>query len=109
MDTKSALLAKCKFFKGEKECPENAFFFGWECEEMYVDHMAIDDKAYFKSAVDFYCKLGLDQVSELNDETPIEVKALLFERYCHNSDTDPALLAGSFPNYFIRQWYKKDL
>ena len=102
--SKSSLLAKCKYYKGEEDCPYGVPLTSWECEEMYVRHMAIGDSDFFKSDVDFYCKLGLDKVPELNDDNPIEVKALMFERFCHNSDSDPKSLAKSFPKYYTKNW-----
>ena len=101
------ILAKCKYYKGEKECPDDVPFISWECEEMYVRHMAKGDSGSFKSAVEIYCNLGLDKVPELNDDNPIEVKALMFERFCHNSDTDPKILAKYFPNFYAREWLQK--
>ena len=101
------ILAKCKYYKGEKECPDDVPFISWECEEMYVRHMAKGDSGSFKSAVEIYCNLGLDKVPELNDDNPIEVKALMFERFSHNSDTDPKILAKYFPNFYAREWLQK--
>lgn len=97
------LLSKCKFYKGEEDCPKGVFFFGWECEYMYVKHMATGDNGFFRTDIDIFCKFGLDKVPELQDGTPIEIQALLFERYCHNCDTDPKTLASSFPNYYVRK------
>jgi hypothetical protein len=102
------LLAKCKFYKGEDDCPYGVPFICWECEEMYVEHMSKGDESFFKDAVDFYCHLGLDMVPELNDDNPIEVKAIMFERFCHNSDTDPEILARYFTKYYLREWLQKD-
>ncbi|MBQ7426876.1 MAG: hypothetical protein IJV20_06475 [Prevotella sp.] len=99
------LLSKCKFYKGEEDCPKGVFFFGWECEYMYVKHMATGDNGFFRTDIDIFCKFGLDKVPELQDGTPIEIQALLFERYCHNCDTDPKTLASSFPNYYVRKWH----
>lgn len=104
MDRKSALLAKCKYYKGEKEYPRGVPFTSWECEEMYVRHMANGDEGFFDDVVNTYCNLGLDMIPELKDDNPIEVKALMFERFCHNSDTDPEILAGYFPKFYEREW-----
>ena len=106
MDKLFTLLAKCKFYKGEKECPDNVSFISWECEEMYVRYMAKGDEGFFKDVVTTYCNLCLDKVPELKDDNPIEVKALMFERFCHNSDTDPELLANYFPKFYAREWNK---
>lgn len=107
MDKLTSLIAKCKYYKGEEDCPDGVPFTSWECEEMYVRHMAIGDHGFFKSDVDFYCKFGLDKVPELNDDNPIEVKALMFERFCHNSDNDPKTLARYFPKFYAREWIRK--
>lgn len=104
--TKEELLATCKCYKGEKICPENVFLWGWECEEMYVKSVLASDLDSLKSAVDFFCNLGLDKVAELKDGTPIEVQALLFERFCYQSDTDSETLAGYFPKFYLREWSK---
>ena len=109
MDKISALLSKCKFYKGEKEYPGNIPFTSWECEEMYVRHMAMGDEDFFKDVVNTYCNFGLDKILELKDENPIEVKALMFERFCHNSDTEPELLASYFPKFYAREWNKKGM
>ncbi len=28
----------------------------------------------------------------------------MFERFCHNSDSDPEILAGYFPKFYEREW-----
>ena len=104
MDKLSTIIAKCRYYKGEEDCPIGVPFTSWECEEVYVRHMAKGDNDFFKSAVDFYCNFGLDKVPELNDDNPLEVKALMFERFCHNSDSDPKSLAKSFPKYYTKNW-----
>ena len=104
MDNLAALIAKCKFYKGEEDCPDGIPFICWECEEMYVEQLVSGNGSFFKDVVDFYCQLGLDKVPELKDDNPIEVKALMFERFCHNSDSDPKSLAKSFPKYYTKNW-----
>lgn len=106
--TKEELLAKCKCYKGEKRCPDDVFFWGWECEKMYVRDMMAGKLDDLKSAVDFFCNLGLDKVPELKDGTPIEIQALLFERFCYQSDNDPETLAGYFPKFYLREWPKTE-
>ena len=48
MDKLSTLLAKCKFYKGEKEHPDGVSFISWECEEMYVRHMTKEDEGFLR-------------------------------------------------------------
>lgn len=104
----TALLSNCNYYKGEDNYPEDVPFVCWESEELYVRKMMAGDEGFFKSAVDFFCNMGLDKEPDLKDGTPIELQALLFERFCHNSDTDPEVLAGYFPKFYVREWQQKD-
>ena len=56
---KSRLLKRCKYYKGEKECPfeKEMTVWGWECEEFWVRCLLKNDTAPLDSAVAFYRKL----------------------------------------------------
>lgn len=101
---KSRLLKRCKYYKGEKECPfeKEMTFWGWQCEEFWVRCLLKNDTAPLDSAVAFYRKLVDLSDPSLQDGTPIAVQTLLFERFCHNSDTDPLFLADYFPGFYVR-------
>lgn len=98
----------CRFYKGEKRCPKDISFVGWECEEMYVKEKLAGNEDSFMEDVNLFCKLGLDKIPELKDGTPIEIQATMFERFCHNSDTDPVILANYFPQFYAREVNKSD-
>lgn len=99
---KSRLLEQCKFYKGEEQWPHEKFFWGWECEKFWVRCLIRNDNDSLDSAVASFRKLVDQSDPVFNDGTPIAVQALLFERFCHNSDTDPLVLAGYFPQYYSR-------
>ena len=102
---KAALLMRCKFYKGEKNCPDGMFFLGWECESLWVHCLLENDTRTLDDAVTFFHKL-VDQSDPLfKDGTPIAVQALLFERFCHQSDDDPMYLVESFRRYYAKYWH----
>ena len=107
-DRKVALLKRCKFYKGEDDCPPEKFFLVWECESLWVHCLLENDTKTLDDAVTFFHKL-VDQSDPLfKDGTPIAVQALLFERFCHQSDDDPLYLVESFRRYYAKYWHNND-
>lgn len=108
-DRKAALLKRCRFYKGEENCPDDIFFWGWECESIWVHCLLDNDTKTLDDAVSFFRKL-IDQSDQLfKDGTPIAVQSLLFERFCHQSDDDPMYHVESFRRYYAKYWHKNDL
>ena len=74
---------KCKFFKGEQECPEaicnagKAMF--WEYERIWC---SMRDTYEMCAILDAYLDAGLEDFDP-DDGTPMTLKALLFNRYEH--------------------------
>ncbi len=100
----AALIAKCRFYKGEKDCPDRVPFFAWECEERFVHFMMSGHYEPLNDAVNAFCSLGLDKEPALHDGTPIEVQALLFNRYCYQSDISPEKLAKTFSKKYAKMF-----
>lgn len=77
------LLKHCRYYKGEEINPypngNEAMF--WEYEEKWLRFNEIK-KEFLKNAVDEYIEVGLSNF-EIKDDTPLSLKALLFNRYCH--------------------------
>lgn len=103
-DRRASLLSRCKFYKGEAECPENVFFLGWEVEESWVTALLGGDSKPLDDAVGLFRRLGFPDDPLFKDGTPVAVQALLFERFCHNSDSDPLFLTDSFRRYYAANW-----
>ncbi len=105
LDSKySFLLSLCKFYKGEKDCPDRVPFFAWECEERFVLFMMSGNYDPLNDTVNVFCSLGLNKEPALHDGTPIEVQALLFNRYCYQSDISPEKLAKTFSKKYAKMF-----
>ena len=85
---KQDLLKFCRYYKGEKENPHpdgnDALFWGYESK--WVDEM-VKDTDFLSECITDYIGIGLSDFDK-TDDTPLSLKALLFNRYCHwNSGT----------------------
>ncbi len=105
-EIKAALLSRCRFYKGEEKCPNGVNFFGWECEERFVHFMISGHYEPLNAAVSFFRSVGLDKEPALQDGTPIEVQALLFNRFCYQSEVDPIELAKPFVRRYVKTFAK---
>ena len=82
MDKKS-LLSVCRYYKDEKENPfknNNQATF-WEYEKKWIEFNHTN-KDILISAVQEYINAGLADF-EAEDNTPLSLKAFLFDRYSH--------------------------
>ena len=87
----------CRYYKGEKECPGNKKASFWEYERKWVDlSMSKDD--ILGNMLDEYIAYGLGDFEKM-DNTPITLKALLFNRYSHWMGCD---------TYGFKNWYRKE-
>lgn len=105
-ERKAALLSRCRFYKGEEKCPNGVNFFGWECEELYVHCLMSGKYEPLNATVSFFRSVGLDKEPALQDGTPIEVQALLFNRFCYQSEVDPIELAKPFVRRYVKTFAK---
>lgn len=87
METKKdPLIALCLYYKGEDECPfkdENKIWF-WRYESWWYEQTALSNDAgceRISPFLDEYLQAGLSGF-EPYDNTPITLKAVLFNRYC---------------------------
>lgn len=82
-NNKELLLKNCQYYKGEDTNPykdgNQAMF--WEYEEKWLD-LSASNSVILSNAIDEYVGAGLSEF-EMNDNTPLSLKALLFNRYCH--------------------------
>ena len=76
------LLEHCRYYKGEKECPKddkNALFWWYEFD--WIEKMS-KDNSDISDMLEYYIRAGLSTF-QMFDNTPITLKALLFNRYSH--------------------------
>lgn len=73
----------CRYYKGEEHCPyeggEDALFWGYE--QKWIE-LTLAKSDYLGEMLDDYLSAGLEDFA-FQDETPITLKAILFNRYCH--------------------------
>lgn len=93
----------CRFYRGEEECPYKKGMRSllWDYERIWIE-LSLNKDDTLGNLLDDYLRAGLSEF-EMKDDTPITLKALLFDRYRHwlggygKADTEA----------FV-QWYKNE-
>lgn len=89
-------LLQCRYYKGEKECPELLFKIAnraclfWQAEKYYTEGVFDKNK---RETLDFYFNCELPDVS---DKMPLLLAAGMFSYFCRYSDEDPMERAKFF-------------
>ena len=87
---KEDLTKLCRYYKGEKENPykngNKALF--WDYERVWID-LSVDKDEMLGNMLDEYISAGLSEF-EMQDDTPVALKALLYNRFCHWQMADTA-------------------
>lgn len=97
---KKDYLPFCRYYKGEKENPyksgNKALF--WDYERVWIDKSVDEKDDTLGDMLDEYIAYGLGEFEQM-DNTPVTLKALLFNRYSHwmGCNTDG-----------FKKWYKKE-
>lgn len=86
----------CRYYKGEDKCPKNVKASFWEYERKWVE-LSLDASSALEGMLAEYISNGLGAF-EQTDNTPISLKAFLFNRYAHWNAGD--LISG------FKKWYK---
>ncbi len=103
------LIAKCRYYKGEDECPESLFeknvSSNWTYEKIWVQNDDMRDENNFNMLG--YLDNGLKDFNA-DDGTPITLKALLYNRHTHwcggyGVDVDVA----NFKEWYLTTYYIK--
>ena len=101
--TKQDLLRVCRYYKGEKENPytdtdqDKALF--WDYERKWID-FKLDDSDTLCDYIGDYVGVGLGGFEKM-DDTPLSLKALLFNRY---AKTSYSIMSAVEP---FKEFYKK--
>lgn len=82
--TEEELIHFCHYYKGEKENPYNGKDQNkamlWEYEQGWIFDTVRGSDKMFASMIDEYASVGLAMFN-IHDNTPVSLKALLFNRY----------------------------
>lgn len=97
----NALIDQCRYFKGEKACPNNKPLSFWNYEKTWVEMNK--DGAFPSSILEEYLSYGMADFYP-NDDTPITLKAILYNRFrsCVGADRD------EFDRWYILEYLKAD-
>lgn len=100
------LLKYCRYYKGEEECPEentkNNNSYLWYYEKMWVENPAFRDESFDPDNINFYEYKNAGLIDfNLNDNVPVTLKALLFNRYGHWSGGYENIPEG------FKKWYNE--
>ena len=79
--TREELIRFCRYYKGENECPKGIKESFWNYEKKWVD-LSMRSENHFSNMIHDYISYGLREFEQM-DNTPVTLKALLFNRYCH--------------------------
>lgn len=94
----------CRYYKGEKENPyksgNKALF--WDYERVWID-LSVDKDEMLGNMLDEYISAGLSEF-EMQDDTPIILKAYLFNRFCQYSER---IDIDAFKKFYLNE-YKKE-
>lgn len=110
--TENDLLHYCRYYKGQKRNPyksgNDAMF--WEYEKYWVlqlmEHEKDADDPPFAEYVDDYIRAGLSEL-EYSDDTPITLKALLFNRYGNTFSGSMMECAASFKKFYQHGYHNR--
>lgn len=95
-------MQQCKYYKGEEECPhkgDKALL--WEYERAWVDmSTSKEGKSLLMEYVGEFNRAGMGQY-EVNDGVPINLKALLYNRFIHWQGG----YGTSIDNASFKEWY----
>lgn len=99
MDKKD-LISFCRYYHGEETCPfsEEDKSMLWDYERTWVADMMSDDD--FSEYISDYLAVGLRDFS-MFDDTPITLKAMLFNRYAKTAYTMQDAVPG------FKEFYQK--
>lgn len=79
--TREELIGKCRYYRGERECPRGVAASFWYYEQHWCDNM-LDGKADVRQMEADYQAYGLSDWRE-DDGVPLSLKATLFNRFSH--------------------------
>ena len=100
---KSDIIALCRYYKGETQNPfenkdQNKTLL-WIYEQIWLEDMQ-NDNCTFTDLLTDYLDAGLRDFCK-TDDTPITLKALLFNRFCKMQDrTDPEAFKEFYQKYY---------
>lgn len=109
--TKKDLIPFCRYYKGEKERPykegDKAFFWDWESKwvEFTLTAYKNSEVGILGTMIDEYLSCGLRTFNE-DDGVPTTLKALLFNRYLHQTNY-PMKEGAELFKKFYNDTYKK--
>lgn len=97
------LIKLCRYYKGEKECPEklNKEGYGtiWFYEQIWVQNPDFRDETDDIDNINFYGYKHAGLIDfNVGDGVPVSLKALLFNRYCHWSGYGDPIIG-------FKRWY----
>lgn len=101
--TEKELIKQCRYYKGEAECPANVDPTFWECERVFVAEKMKPKSPLLDSVMKEYHVLNLEHVGGY-DKVPMEIKALIFNRFCHHSDNSPEINALYFGKFYTSNY-----
>lgn len=105
--TKEDYIKQCRYYKGEITNPfegtNNSML--WFYEQKWCE-FAIDNPAYLDECIEEYKYFGLTDFSD-NDNVPISLKAIFFNRFLHwgggyNAESDRKNFKEWYKTYYLK-------
>lgn len=102
--TREDLIKFCRYYKGEKEHPKThdaIVHIAWNAERKWIEDFP--NKGNCEDILKDYMEIGLTEF-EMQDDTPIILKAYLFNRFCQYAER---IDINAFKKFYLNE-YKKE-
>lgn len=97
----SDLLKYCRYYRGEKKCPNKADFLFWDYERIWAENLISDDT--FHEQLRNYVQSGLAEFQR-DDGVPLSLKVFLFDRYCHWNSGAMIDAVEGFKDFYLHKY-----
>lgn len=106
MANKKDYIKFCRYYKGEKDNPYKGGYEAlfWDYEKGWVEASLIKFEFLFEYISD-YIGVGLRDF-EKTDDTPLSLKALLFNRFCHWDSGSAVDCVEPFMDFYLNVYIK---
>ena len=102
----SRLLQFCRYYNGESECPfrDNDKKMFWFYEKDWLQTLESGQTGFFEQMVNEYLAVGLKDF-RFDDDTPVTLIALLFNRYCKSTGLPMIENVKPFQTFYTDKYY----
>lgn len=104
-DKNNNLLQFCRYYKGEDECPlkDNYQRMFWYYEKDWTQMVESGQTEISETFLNEYVRCGLTDF-QFDDDTPVTLKATLFNRFCKSSGLPMLENKEPFKKFYLEKY-----